>query len=140
MPRRRSQSRALVLGAIGVVLGFLLLWGLSVAVGRGDIDPSNLSDRDVWVGNADRLADRIEKDGPFILADLSPDKDRVVFLQHVGDEDDRGWSTVLAGTSSCPVRWTGTAFVDCHGSSEHLTRYKTWVEKNGVYVDLRSER
>jgi len=140
MPRRRSQSRAVLLGALGVLLGLALLWGLSVAAGHGKIDPSNLGDREVWVGNADRLAKRTRTDGPFILADLSPDKKRAVLLMHDADaDDDHGWVTALAGTSACPIRWNGTAFVDCEGSADRVTRYKTWVRKNGVFVDLRTK-
>jgi len=84
MPRRRSQSRAILLGALGVLAGLALLLGLAWAAGNGNLDPSNLSDREQWVGNADRLARRVRTDGPFILPDLSPNKDRVVLLQHLG--------------------------------------------------------
>ena len=126
-----------------VVLGLGLIVGLSYAVGNGNIDVSNLGDRDLRVGNADRLADRVEKDGPFILGDLSPNKNRVVFLQHLGRSDNEGWSTILAGTADCPLEWTGRGFKEpCSGESyppdgAGLTRYRTWVKDNGVYVDLR---
>ena len=144
MPRRRSQSRALVWGAIAVVLGFAALWGVAALIGRGSVEPANLADRELRVGNADRLANRVAEDGePLILPDLSPDRDRVVFLQHVGDDHTTGWFTVLAGTKACPVEWTGEQFRDCRGDhgpeGEGLTRYKTYVKKNGVFVDLRTE-
>jgi len=142
MPRRRSQSRAILLGALGVLAGLALLLGLAWAAGNGNIDPSNLSDREQWVGNADRLARRVRTDGPFILPDLSPNKDRVVYLQHLGDDDTKGWHTILAGTEECPVEWTGEAFRDCRGTygrdGAGLTRYRTTVRENGVYVDLRT--
>jgi hypothetical protein len=142
MPRRRSQSRAILLGAIAVAAGFALLFGLAWAAGRGDIDPSNLSDREQWVGNADRLARRVRTDGPFILPDLSPNRDRVVLLQHLGERDDRNWFAIDGGTADCPVEWTGDGFEDCDGEypidGEGLTRYETKVVDNGVYVDLRT--
>ena len=145
MPRRRSQStrRAVVLGIGAVVLALGLLIGLAYAVGGGGIE-TNLGDRDVWAGNADRLARRIDTDGPLILPDVSPNKKRVVFLQHLGRSDDRGWFAILAGTGACPLEWTGEAFEDsCSGTSypadgTGLTRYRTWVKKNGVYIDLRT--
>ena len=143
MPRRRSQSRAIALGALGVAFGLALLFGLAWAAGHDKVDVANLGDRELWVGNADRLAKRVEKDGPFILADLSPDKDRVVYLQHLGDDDAKGWHAVLAGTRDCQVEWTGSRFRDCRGTyppdGRGLTRYKTYVKKNGVYVDLRAK-
>jgi hypothetical protein len=141
MPRRRSQSRGLVLGVVGVLFGLAILFGASWAIGHDKVDVSTLGDREQWVGNADRLAKRVAKDGPFILPDLSPNKGRVVYLQHVGDKDDAGWSTILAGSEECPVQWDGSKFVDCRGTypadGAGLTRYKTWVDRNGVYVDLR---
>jgi hypothetical protein len=141
VPRRRSQSRAIALGVVGVVIGLGLLFGLAWAAGHGKVDVGNLGDKEQWVGNADRLAKRVAKDGPFILPDLSPNKGRVVYLQHLGNDDDKGWSTILAGSEDCPVQWTGAGFEDCRGTyradGRGLTRYKTWVKRNGVYVDLR---
>ena len=142
MPRRRSQSRGIVLGTIGVVLGLLLLLALAWAAGNEKIDVSNLGDREQWVGNADRLARRVRTDGPFILPDVSPNRDRVVLLQHVGERDDRNWFAIDAGSAECPVEWTGDGFRDCEGEypsdGDGLTRYRTFVEDNGVYVDLRT--
>jgi hypothetical protein len=145
MPRRRSQStqRAIVLGLGAVVIALVVVVGLSYAVGKGGIDVANLGDRHVWVGNADRLADRVAKDGPFILPDVSPNKKRVIFVQHLGRSDKRGWFAILAGTGKCPLEWTGKGFTDtCSGRSYPAdgtgrTRYRTWVEKNALYVDLR---
>ena len=81
MPRRRSQStrRAVVLGVTAVVVGMAVIVGLALAVGHGSIDVSNLGDKELWVGNADRLAKRVTKDGPLILPDVSPNKKRVVY-------------------------------------------------------------
>lgn len=146
MPRRRSQSqtRGLLLGTVGVLVGAALLLGLSYLSGRGKVDVSNLGDKVQWVGNADRLARRVAKDGPFILPDASPNRDRVVYVQHVGTDDHKGWHAILAVSDGCTVQWTGTAFEDCKGKTypdtgAGLTRYKTWVDGNAVYVDLRTE-
>jgi hypothetical protein len=145
MPRRRTQStqRALLLGTVAVLVGFALLLGLAWAAGRGTIDPANLGDRNVEVGDAQRLAGRIAEDGPFILPDVSPNRDRVVFLQHVGPGAGRGWHTILANGDGCVVRWTGRGFRDCQGRSfpadgRGLVRYRTWVDEGNVHVDLRT--
>jgi hypothetical protein len=137
------MSRAIVLGTLGVLAGLALLVGLAWAAGHDKIDPSNLGDRELWAGNADRLADRVAKDGPFILPDLSPGKDRVVYLQHLGKADAKGWFTILANAAGCALTWTGSGFHDCHdrafpADGTGLTRYRTWVRDNGVYVDLRT--
>lgn len=145
MPRRRSQSqtRGLLIGTVAVLIGVVALAALSFASGQGKVDVSNLGDRVQWAGNADRLAKRVAEDGPFILPDASPNRDRVVYLQHLGDDDTKGWYTILAITKGCAVQWTGAEFRECDGTTHPadgsgLTRYKTYVEKNGVYVDLRA--
>jgi hypothetical protein len=146
MPRRRSQSqtRGLLLGTVAVLFGVLLLAGLSYASGRGKVDVSNLGDKDFWVGNADRLAKEVDDRGPFLVADASPNKDRDLYIQHVGATDAEGWVAILAGSRSCPVQWTGTQFQGCDGKTyppdgTGLTRYRIYVEGNAVYVDLRTK-
>jgi hypothetical protein len=145
MPRRRSQSqtRGLLLGTLAVLIGVIALAVISFASGQGKVDVSNLGDRVQWAGNADRLAKRVAKDGPFILPDASPNRDRVVYLQHVGDDEAKGWYTILAITDGCAVQWTGSEFRECDGTTHPadgtgLTRYKTYVDRNAVYVDLRT--
>jgi hypothetical protein len=131
-----------ILGVSAVVVALGIVIALALAVGHGSIDVSNLGDKELWVGNADRLAKRVTKDGPFILGDVSPNKDRVVYLQHLGTNKAKGWFTIDAGTNACPLEWTGSGFRDCDGTGypadgEGRMRYRTWVQKNGVYVDLR---
>lgn len=133
----------MILGVTAVVVGMAVVVGLALAVGSGGIEVSNLGDKELWVGNADRLARRVTKDGPFILGDVSPNKNRVVYLQHLGANKDKRWFTIDAGTNQCPLEWTGASFRDCDGTryptdGEGRTRYKTWVRKNGVFVDLRT--
>lgn len=148
MPRRRTQSqtRGLVLGTAGVLVGLLLLLGLSWAAGEDKVDLSNIADEHQKIGDAQRLASRIATDGPFILPDLSPAKHRVVFVQHVGPAPTAGWHTILAGTKRCPVEWLPDTreFRDtCTGDlydedGAGLTRYRTWVQGGEVIVDLRT--
>ena len=146
MPRRRSQSqtRGLLLGTVAVLVGVVILAALSFASGKGKVDVSNLGDRIQWVGNADRLAKRVAKDGPFIIPDASPNRNRVIYVQHVGTEDTKGWYSILAAEKgSCAVKWTGSGFEECDGTTHPadgsgLTRYKTYVDGNAVYVDVRT--
>jgi hypothetical protein len=149
MPRRRSQSqtRGLLLGTVAVLFGVVLLAGLSIASGRGKVDVSNLGDKDFWAGNADRLAARIQKDRrPFLIPDASPNHAKDIYLQHIGATDTRGWLAISAGPRRCSLQWDEKRlqFVDpCTGATHpadgsDLTRYRTYVEGNAVFVDLRS--
>jgi hypothetical protein len=149
MPRRRSQSqtRGLLVGTVAVLFGVVLLAGLSIASGKGKVDVSNLGDKDYWAGNADRLAARIVKDKrPFLIPDASPNHAKDIYLQHIGASDTEGWLAIDAGPRRCSLQWDeqGLQFVDpCTGATHppdgsDLTRYRTYVEGNGVFVDLRT--
>lgn len=146
MPRRRSQSqkRGLILGALGVLVGFLILGGLSYLSGRGDVDLSNLADRDFYVGDTERLAAEIRDGGPFLVADASPNQARDVYITHGGGDLDENWRAIAAGERGCTLVWQEREFRDpCTGETygaggEGLTRYKTRVEDGSLYVDLRS--
>jgi hypothetical protein len=147
MPRRRSQStrRTLVVGTLAVLVGLGLLLGLSYAAGSGKVDVSNLGDKDFWAGNADRLAARIAKDGrPFLFSDVSPNHTKDIYLQHLGTSDAKGWIAIEAGARKCSLQWNGSGFTDpCTGATHPpdgtgLTRYRTYVQGNAVYVDLRT--
>lgn len=149
MPRRRSQSqtRGLLLGTLAVLIGVVLLAVLSFASGSGKVDVSNLGDKDFWAGNADRLAARIAKDKrPFLIPDASPNHAKDIYLQHIGASDKEGWLAISAGPRKCSLQWDaqGLQFVDpCTGKTHppdggDLKRYRTYVEGNAVYVDLRT--
>ena len=147
MPRRRSQSqkRGLIFGAIGVLVGFLLLGGLSYLAGRGDVDLANLADRDFYVGNTERLAAEIVDRGPFLVPDASPNQERDVYITHAGRSLDDNWRAIAAGERGCTLVWEAPVFRDPCTDERHpaggdgLTRYETRVEDGSLYVDLRSE-
>jgi hypothetical protein len=150
MPRRRSQSqtRGLLLGTVAVLVGIVAMVGFSYAVGSGKAEVSTLGDKDFWAGNADRLAARIVKDKrPFLIPDASPNRERDIYLQHIGTSDSAGWLAISAGPRKCSLQWDpqDLQFVDpCTGATHpadgsDLTRYRTYVEGNAVYVDLRTK-
>jgi hypothetical protein len=136
----------LVLGTVAVLIGLALLVGLSVAAGHGKVDVSNLGDREFWAGNADRLAARIAKDGrPFLFSDVSDNRKRDLYLQHLGPSDATGWLAISAGPRGCSLVWTGAGFRDPCSSATYppdgagLVHYRTRVDGNAVYIDLRTE-
>jgi hypothetical protein len=142
MPRRRSQStaRGLLLGVIAVVLGIALVFGLSVAASRGDVDLKNLGDREFDAGSARSKAEQIDEDGPILFPDAQG-KTLDIYLQHVDGE----WYAIAAGDRKCTLEWTGRDFRDpctkktfpADGSG--LTRYQTRVSDGHVYVDFTEE-
>lgn len=147
MPRRRSQSeqRAVVIALASVLLALGLLAGLSFLSGRGDVELSNLGDRDFEAGDAERLAERIAKDrGPFLFPDASPNQSRPIYVDHAGGPPTEGWVAILAVEDGCQLTYTGSGYVDCEGiayprDGTGLTRYQTRVDDGTVYVDLRAE-
>ena len=146
MPRRRSQSqkRGLILGTVGVLFGIGLLAGLSYLSSRGNVELSNLGDRHFEAGDTERLAARIARDRePLVFGDASPNGSRPIYLDHDGGTPDEGWIAVLALDDGCLLEWTGAGYQDCNGvahprSGEGLTRFRTFVEGDTVYVDLRT--
>ena len=138
----------MVLAGTAVVLAVVALALVSVLTNEGAIDP-NLGD-DEYTGKAERLAKEVEDGGPFILPDASPRKVRDVYIQHLGDDPDKGWYAFDARPAdqpdrSCTLEWTGDEFEDpCTGKTfppdgEGLRQYEVRVEDGIVHVRFRPE-
>lgn len=138
----------------GVVLSAVLVW-LVVDYASQRPDEVNLGDRVFSVGDARRLAARIERDGaPFLFKDpLTSAPGREVYVQHLGPEADEGWIAIEAYAPGaarrirCVLRWDPRRerFDDlCGGRSfaadgTGLRTYPAEVDERGVVVvDLRS--
>jgi hypothetical protein len=137
-----------LLGVTGVVIGLVVLGGLAVLSSRGTV---KLQGDPVFdAGRTDSQAPAIERDGPILLGDVAGG-DRDVYLQHLGDDEDRGWlafDTRAPGASrDCAVRWVAEdeAFEDpCSGrryppDGEGLRQYPVGVDDGRLEVDLRRE-
>jgi hypothetical protein len=126
-----------VLGVVGVLLGIALVWGLSVAAGRGDVQLKNLGDREFDAGSSRTKAAKIAKEGPILFPDARG-RTLDIYLQHV----DGHWYAIDAGRRGCTLDWTGAAFRDPCSKQTHpadgtgLTRYRTRVGDGRVYVDF----
>jgi hypothetical protein len=150
-----------VVVAAGALLAALALLGLVLFAARPtEVGPEGeptgvqvrLGDDEFRAGRADRLAARIAADGrPFLIADASPARERDIYLQHEGDDEEEGWLAFSARAPGqdqrgCSLVWHGTGFADpCTGQpfppdGEGLTHYATRVEDGIVLVDLREER
>jgi hypothetical protein len=138
----------MALAAGAVVLAVVALALISILTSEGAIEP-NLGDEE-YTHRADRLAAEIDDRGPFILPDASPRKDRDVYIQHLGDDPEKGWYAFDARPDDqpdreCSARWTGSEFEDpCTGETfppdgEGLTQYPVRVEDGVVHVRFRPE-
>ena len=118
------------------------------AVGR---NPENvrLGDDVYKAGRADALAEEVADRGPILIADASPRRERDIYLQHLGDEDDEGWLAFAAQPDveerACYVQWVEDEeeFADrCTGErfpadGDGLTQYEVTVVDGRLEVDLR---
>jgi len=111
MPIARSQGhagRALLIAAAGALLTLVVAFGISVLANRGKVDV-RLGD-DTFSGlQADQMADDVADRGPLLFPDSSPGGDRDIVLQHLGTDDEDGWSAIAArpaGTPrNCTIQW-----------------------------------
>ncbi|MGH9156192.1 MAG: hypothetical protein ACRD1K_10255 [Acidimicrobiales bacterium] len=146
-PRRRDRSRAVVLGSVVAAVVAAVLMFAVVRFAADNPDKANLGSPVLRLG-AGRLAAEIADGGPVLFQDPL-DRHREVFVQHLGDDVDRGWSAIGAYGSTvsaeCLLRWDGSGqrFVDpCTGAAfppdgAGLTTYPATVSDGTVSVDLR---
>lgn len=139
------MAGAATAAAVAVVLLYVV-----VRFAAQNPDQANLGSREFRF-QAESLAEEIAEDGPFLLKDPL-DRGREVYVQHVGDDPDRGWTAVLAYASrpslECLLTWDAPhrLFRDpCSGRTfpadgTGLTTFPTTLEDGEVTVDLRTRR
>lgn len=147
--RRRSPVAILVTTTVGLGLSAALVWSV-VNFASQNPDKANLGDPVFNVGSADRLSKEIDRRGPLLFQDpLSLGRGRNLYIQHLGDDPDKGWSAIearLPDSEACAVTWVldKDTFVDCRGKrhppdGEGLVTYEGTVEGGQVRVDLRTD-
>ncbi|HSH60528.1 MAG TPA: hypothetical protein VK988_13005 [Acidimicrobiales bacterium] len=153
MSTRRPPNRGrLIVAASVVALAFAaVLLFLVVRFASRNPEQVNLGPRVFRVGSAARLAREVERRGPFLFKDPL-NREREVYIQHLGQDPDAGWSGIRAYASretiECLLRWEPASgrFVDPCTSQTYpadgagLTTYPAQVERGVVSVDLRSAR
>ena len=146
--RRRSPTAIVVTTVVGLGLAAGLVWSVVNFASRNP-EKANLGDPVFNVGSAKRLSKEIDERGPFLFQDpLSLGRGRNVYIQHLGDDPDTGWSAIearLPDSEACAVTWVidKDTFVDCRGDrhppdGEGLVTYPGTVEGGQVRVDLRT--
>lgn len=170
MPIDRRQGhtgRALAVAAAGVVLALALALGVSLLAnqgGPGEDAPSRgglevrLGDDVFNAGGAENLAEQIGDGGPLLFSDLVGGE-RDIVLQHVADDDRRGWLAFAARPAGaprdCTVQWQpddeefalldadGEVSGDCDGRTfpvdgTGLPQYPVELRDGDLYVDLNA--
>lgn len=147
-----SKGTKAVVLALGAVLAAVLVGVLVVQTAPSDPAQVRLGDDEFNAGYTEVLARAIDDgDGrPLIFNDVSGG-DRDIYVQHLGDVDDEGWSafeTRVPGREDCFAEWNADdeRFVaTCDdgltfpADGEGLTAYPTTVNADGrLIIDLRT--
>lgn len=150
MGAMRARTRTTVVaGALAVVVAAALLF-LVVRYASRNPDQADLGSEVIRL-RASRLAGTIDRSGPLAMQD--PRGDRDVFLQHTGDDPEKGWLLVLAyppgreGEARCALSWDGRQErfrSPCEKRTyppdgEGLTTFPAPVEDGRVVIDLRGD-
>ncbi len=89
-PQINARS-ALLVGATGVIIAFLLGGMVLWVSNSSDAIELNLGDRVFDAGFVGRQSEEISARGPILYADAGSSGQRDLFLQHIGDDPDSGW-------------------------------------------------
>lgn len=143
---RASARQVVVLSLVALAFAGALVF-LVVQYASKNPETANLGPSVVKL-DAKRTASRIDETGPYPLQD--PRGDRDVYLQHVGDDPEKGWVLVLAyppdePDKKCAVVWDvkrdlfeapcSKRTYPADGSG--LTTYPAPVQEGRVVIDLR---
>jgi hypothetical protein len=139
-----SPKKAVLVALAGVLGGIAVFFLVTSIASSGEVEV-NLGDDRFEVGDAERLANAIERDEqPLAFPDLLR-KNRPIFLQHLGDSPEEGWLAFDAAVDACPLEWSveqetfrDTCTDDVYPrDGEGLPHYPVTVEDGKVIVDLR---
>ncbi|MEY2431578.1 MAG: hypothetical protein QOC92_1303 [Acidimicrobiaceae bacterium] len=149
MPVARSDPRrATFVGIVGVVVGTVMIVLVLFVnnLGGGDKVRSSSSHAAFDVGPAKNLAEAVTRDQTPLLFQDPVKFQRPIFVQHLGDNPDRGWTAFDAATGNCVLTWHRESqdFTDCNGrripkDGGDMHHYPVKVENDHVIVDLNPD-
>lgn len=151
MPVAQSQGhagKALAIAGVAIALIAVIAVFVALAASRGDVE-INLGDDRFNAGNTESIANRIADDDglPALYADLV-NRDRPIFVQHLGDDPDEGWvsfGAFLPDDPGCLVEIDREEKILRNAcdpqqtfplSGDGLRFYPTVVEDGDVIVDI----
>ena len=149
---RVTARNALVVGVAGVVSGVVLMAFVVWATGQNsDGRQLRLGDSQFQDITADRMAKRIADGGPVLFPDVSDNRTRDIYVQHIGTDPKTGWFAFDARRPGAPrecfLEWQRdrSVFVDrCDGSEVSadgagLRQYPAVVNSDGkVVIDFNA--
>ena len=149
---RMTARNAVVVGAAGVVTAvILMLFVVWVTSHNGNKVDFRLGDAQFQDITADRMAARIADGGPVLFPDVSANRSRDIYVQHLGTDHKTGWLAFDARKPGAPrecfLEWQRDrrVFVDrCDGSEvgadgAGLRQYPAVVNNNGkVIIDFNA--
>ena len=123
-----------------MLLAVLLMFGALRLAGDPDVARS-VGAETFEVGDAERLAERIQESGPLLFQDpleQGGDGGRDIWVLHEGDNPDTGWSAVEVRSTDgdCSLDWDRRANKFRNECPDN-PRYSAEVEDGIVVVDLR---
>jgi hypothetical protein len=150
-PRVTARS-AIVVGVAGVLSAVILvIFVLWVTSQNGKKVEFHLGDEQFQDITADRMAARIADEGPVLFPDVSANRSRDIYVQHLGTDPKKGWLAFDAREAGeprqCFLDWNRdrNVFVDrCDGSEvgadgAGLRQYPAVVNANGkVVIDFNA--
>jgi hypothetical protein len=149
-PRRRRGGAALITGGVVAVLVAVAVAVTLVELASSGSVKTHLGRDTLAVGRAGDLANEIDAHGPLLLPDLA-NRDRPIFVQHLGPDPLKGWVAIQAlipgEAPRCVLGWdartrvfrdpcTAATFPD---DGTGLVRYPvTVLPSKRINVDLRT--
>ena len=148
--RAKDVRRSALLIGLAAVVFAIILGAVALEFGRRTqtlaLGSADFGDLDVQ-----RIGDLIDREGPLLLADIGGGT-RQVWLQHIGDEIDQGWSAFDVRQPGDPVEcyadWVASTqqFVDkCDGSiypesGSGLPQIPVFVDGSELTIDINGVR
>ena len=142
-----TARSAIVVGAAGVLTAVILvIFVLWVTSQIGNKLVFRVGDEQFQDITADRMAARIADEGPVLFPDVSANRSRDIYVQHLGSDPKMGWLAFDArkpgATRECFLEWQRDRqlFVDRCDKSEvaadgaGLRQYPAVVNNNGKVV------
>ena len=141
-----SGQKAVVVALAGVLAGVAIFFLVTRVASEG----GELVEDDVFeVGDAERFASLIERDNAPLAFPDALERDRPIWVQHLGDDPQEGWLAFDAVVGGCPLQWDPEQEVfvdDCTAEvyprdGEGLRQYPVTVDEDDVVtVDLKAGR
>lgn len=150
-PGGNHVGRAALVTLVGIIVLFAAIGLVTVALEGRNSPDLPLGDQTFQGGRTDRLSGEIADRGPIFYGDVSGRRDRDIILQHLGDDEAKGWYAFLAApvdkSRDCTWQWQRDEKIfraKCDDSltapadGEGLPQFPVTVANGRIDVDLNA--